>query len=204
MPDLAAALRAVLPPGVVLGHGVVAPLWPGEEVPRAVPARQVEFAQGRDAARDAMRRLGAPLASVPMLADRSPGWPAGVTGSISHCRDACFAVLGWRAHHAGLGLDLEPAVPLDREIWPVILRDEEMRSPDPLAIFVAKEAAYKAQYAVTGAVFDFHTLAVALSGDRFTATFRQAVGAFAKGSTLHGRLVRTDRHTAAICAITAS
>ncbi len=207
MPDLAAALQAVLPPGAVLGGGEDGPLWPSEDLPGAVPARQAEFARGRSAARAAMRRLGVPAAAVPMRADRSPDWPAGLTGSISHCAGACFALLARRSDYAGLGLDIEPAKPLDPDLWPVILRPEEvdgLSGPDALAVFVAKEAAYKAQYALTGVLFDFHVLSVQLLPDRFTATFQRAVGPFAGGTALQGRLIRTPRHIAAICAITAS
>lgn len=207
MPELAAALQAVLPPGVVLGQGGNDPLWPGEELPGAVPARRAEFARGRSAARVAMRRLGVPCAVVPMRADRSPDWPPGLTGSISHCAGACFALLARRSDYAGLGLDIEPAQPLDPDLWPLILRPEEaagLSGQDALAVFVAKEAAYKAQYALTGMLFDFQVLWVALQPDRFTATFQRTVGPFEAGARLQGRLIRTPRHTAAICAITAS
>lgn len=200
MPDLATALRAALPPGVVLGQGRAEPLWPGEAVPGAVPARLAEFALGRSAARAAMRALGVPPMAVPMQADRSPLWPTGLTGSISHCAGACFAILARRADSVGLGLDIEPVQPLDPDLWPVILRPEE-RSLDPLTVFVAKEAAYKAQYAVTGRVFDFQTLSVTLDGQGFIARFQQDVGQFATGSALAGRMVQTARHRAAICAV---
>jgi 4'-phosphopantetheinyl transferase EntD len=202
MPDLATALRAVLPPGVVLGVGRHEPLWPGEHLENAVPARRAEFALGRSAARAAMRALGVPAAPVPMNPDRSPRWPAGLTGSISHCQGACFAILGQSGAYAGLGLDLEPARPLDPDLWPVILLPQD--TADPLAVFVAKEAVYKAQFAVTRILFDFHALAVTLTGDRFEATFQRQVGPFAPGDVLDGHLVRTSKHTAAVCAITAS
>ena len=200
MPDLTAALRAVLPPGVVLGQGRDAPLWPGETVPGAVPARLAEFARGRDAARAAIRGLGHAPAAIPMNPDRSPQWPPGLTGSISHCAGACLAIAGLRADFAGLGLDVEPVAPLDPDLWPVILRPED-RAQDPLAVFVAKEAVYKAQYPITGVLFDFHTLSVSLTGDRFAATFHRAVGRFAAGRVLHGRLIQRARHIAAVCAI---
>jgi len=202
MPDLAAALRAALPPGVALGQGRDEPLWPGETLLGAVPARLAEFARGRSAARAAMRGLGLAHVSLPMNPDRSPLWPPELTGSISHCAGACFAIAGLRSEFAGLGLDLEPTKPVGPDLWPVILRPEE-RDIDPLTVFVAKEAAYKAQYPITGVLFDFHALSVTLNGKRFTATFQQPVGRFAKGYAVHGCILRTAYHTAAICAIRA-
>lgn len=200
MPDLAAALRAALPPRVVLGRGLPEPLWPGEVVPGAVPARLAEFALGRSAARGAIQALGRAPVAIPMNPDRSPNWPSGITGSISHCAGACFAIAALRADFAGLGLDLEPAQPLDPGLLPVILRPEE-HGLDPLAVFVAKEAAYKAQYPITGQLFDFQTLSVTLSDNRFAATFQRAVGRFAVGDQLQGRLIRSPQHIAAICTI---
>lgn len=202
MPDLTATLRAALPPGVALGQGRDAPLWPGEDLPGAVTGRLAEFARGRNAARAALRGLGLAPQAIPMQADRSPLWPVGVTGSISHCAGACLAIAGLRAEFAGLGLDIEPAAAIEPRLWPVILRPEEM-GLDPLAVFVAKEAAYKAQYGVTGVLFDFHTLSVAIRGDQFAATFQQPIGAFAVGDALEGRLMRSDAHTAAVCVIAA-
>ena len=200
MPDLAAALRAALPTGVALGQGSPQPLWPGEAVPGAVPARLAEFALGRSGARAAMRALGLAPAAIPMNPDRSPLWPDGVTGSISHCAGSCFAIAGLRADFAGLGLDIEPMKQIEPDLWPVILRAEE-HGLEPLAVFVAKEAAYKAQYQITGQLFDFQMLSVTFCDNSFTAAFQQAVGRFAEGDRLQGRLIRTAKHLAAICTI---
>ena len=200
MPDLAAALRAALPQGVALGQGQDAPLWPGEFLPGAVPSRLAEFAQGRRAARAALQGLGLPPAAIPMNPDRSQAWPHGVVGSISHCAGACLAIAGLHATFAGLGLDVEPLQPLPCDLWPTILRPEE-QTLDPLAVFVAKEATYKAQYPITGALFDFHALSVILTDDIFTATFQQAIPPFAPGDCLSGRLIRSASHLAALCVI---
>ena len=62
-------------------------LFPAEEalVRTADPRRRAEFTAGRACARTALARLGLPTA--PVLAGRAgePRWPAGVTGSITHC-----------------------------------------------------------------------------------------------------------------------
>lgn len=202
MPDLADALRDGLPQGVALGQGRDEPLWPGEGLTGAVPSRLAEFARGRSAARAAMRALGVEPAATPMNSDRSPQWPTGLTGSISHCAGACLAIVGLRADFAGLGLDIEPVQPLTPDLWPVILRPEEA-GLDPLAVFVAKEAAYKAQFAVTRALFDFQMLSVRLDGAGFRAVFQHPVGRFRAGDGLQGRLVRTPGHVAAVCILPA-
>jgi len=212
MPDaLAAALRAALPQGVALGVAGDGPLWPGETLPGAVPQRLTEFAQGRSAARAAMQSLGHPAQAIPIGPDRAPQWPDGLTGSISHCKGACFAIVGARAVWAGLGLDIEPRIPVSPDLWPTILRPEEIAALPAadagrvaLLIFTAKEAVYKAQYALTATLFDFQTLAVSLEGHHFTATFAAPVGPFAKGHRIPGRSLHAGGFAAAFCAITAS
>lgn len=196
MPELITALRQAAPLGVVFAEGdATAPLWPGEALAAAVPKRLAEFTAGRSAARRAMAQLGLPPAAVPMQADRSPLWPATVTGSISHCASACIAAMAHARDYAGLGLDLEPLQPLTADLWPLVLTPPELaRLPQEqpglmaLQIFCAKEAAYKAQYALTGQLFDFQTLEVEVQGQNFVARFQHAVGRFGLGACLGGVL----------------
>ena len=201
MPELAAALRAIWPAGMALGGaGVPEPLWPGEAI-AAVPRRLTEFAAGRTAARRAMAALGVPMATIPMGEDRAPIWPQGVVGSISHCAGACMAVAGRPSDFAGIGLDLEPAQPLARDLWPTILRPEEVAADglDALRIFVAKEAAYKAQYPLSRQLFDFQALNITFQDQYFMARFMQAVPPFSVGDVLRGRIIESSGFCAALC-----
>ena len=203
MPDLATALRAVLPPGAALGLPVAGDL-PLEDPGPVVPARRVEFAAGRSAARAEMAALGLPPLPIPMGADRAPVWPGGVTGTITHCAGACLALAGQAADWHGLGLDAEPLVPLEAGLWPLILGpDEEGDGLQALRSFVAKEAAYKAQYPLSRTLFDFHTLRLDWRGAQFTAHFTRAVPPFAKGAQLQGRLVQAGGFVVAFVAIAA-
>lgn len=205
MPELVTALRAILPAGMALGvAGVPEPLWPGEAI-AAVPHRLAEFAAGRAAARQALAALGLPKAAIPMGEDRAPIWPQGVVGSISHCAGACMAVAGRQRDFAGIGLDLEPARPLVRDLWPSILRPEEVAADglDALRIFVAKEAAYKAQYPLSRQLFDFQALQISTQDQTFTAQFVRAVPPFASGDFLRGRLIQASGFCAALCWIAA-
>ena len=200
MPDLAVALRAVMPEGVALGLPVPGDP-PLEDPGPAVAARRVEFAAGRSAARAAMAGLNLPPRPIPMGEDRAPVWPAGVVGSISHCAGACLAVAGPAARWRGLGLDVEPLQVLEAGLWPVILGPGE--TGDALRSFVAKEAAYKAQYPVSRTLFDFHTLRLDWRGDAFVAQFTRPVAPFAAGAALCGRLVQAGGLVAAFVAIAA-
>ena len=144
-------------------NGPHPPLMPQEAraVARAVQTRRDEFTAGRAAARLAMERLGLPPQAVPAAPDRSPVWPDGLTGSISHAGGLCAAVLSRDPLHK-LGLDIEDAAPLDADLWPLVLTPDELdrlaqapadrRGTIAKRIFGIKEAAYKAQFPLTGAV----------------------------------------------------
>lgn len=163
--------------------GVHPPLMHPEAqaVARAVPKRRAEFTTGRAAARLAMERLGLPPQAIPAAPDRSPVWPEGVTGSISHAGVFCAAVLSRDSSHL-LGLDIEDPAPLDPDLWPLVLTPaeldrlakapEEQRATIAKRIFGIKEAAYKAQFPLTGAVIGFHALEVVLPDDPQLSTAR--------------------------------
>lgn len=210
MPDITARLRTVLPDGVILAEAVEPlELWPGETLPETVPARLTEFATGRSAARQALRGLGFGPVAIPIGPDRAPIWPEAVTGSISHCAGACLAVAGFARDYRGLGLDIEPLQPLPPELWSTILRPEEQREINDLPqvqqglqalrIFVAKEAAYKAQYPITRQIFDFQTFRIIWQDHRFTAEFCNAISPIEKGFQIQGRCAENHRFFAAFC-----
>jgi 4'-phosphopantetheinyl transferase EntD len=147
------------------------PLFPEEAelVASAVEKRRLEFARGRQCARAALRRLG--VADQPLLSgsQREPLWPSGVVGSITHTAGICGAVVGWQHRYLGVGIDVEPAAPLERAVAERIATEVEMRSlgslPPLLAarlIFSAKEAFYKCQFSVTRQFLGFFEVSVAL------------------------------------------
>jgi 4'-phosphopantetheinyl transferase EntD len=186
--------------GVTDPRCVSAPLLGGERAAtaRMVPARHREFAAGRAAARQAMQAIGCPQIAVPIGADRAPVWPDGLRGSISHCATACIAVVG--PAPIALGIDLEPDAPLDTNLIPHIcmlperdwlaLQPPRVRGVLARIIFSAKEAVFKAQYPLTGTVFGFEVLHIALNVPDacFDATFTQMITPFAAGQRIRGHV----------------
>lgn len=174
--SIAALFGADVAVAVLPVEGDHPPLLPVEEpaIARAVPRRRAEFTAGRAAARLAMQRLGQMPQAVPSAPDRSPIWPAGLTGSISHAAGFCGAVLTQKKGQK-LGLDIEDSAPLEADLWPLVLTPDEIaalgRLPAPARglaakrIFGIKEAAYKAQFPLTGAVIGFQALQVTLEAD---------------------------------------
>jgi 4'-phosphopantetheinyl transferase EntD len=161
--------QALFPAGVTVAGGPVVEwrgaLTPAEQaaVANAVPTRRAEFAAGRTAARAALGRDN----DLPRRADGPPDWPAGWTGSITHGGCFCLAVVAPTALVRALGIDIEPAGVVTHDLVDSILTDDDrihLGDRDPTFFFCAKEAAYKAQFMLTGQIRDFHDLSVRPDG----------------------------------------
>ncbi|PTX47908.1 4'-phosphopantetheinyl transferase EntD [Gemmobacter caeni] len=201
---LSVAARDLLPAAV--GVGVSDPQgdhppFPGEEA-SGLPQRLAEFRAGRVAVREAMAMIGLPPLPVPMGEDRAPVWPRGLIGSISHSAQLCLAAVAVPSPLRGLGVDLEPALPLEDDLRAAVLRPEEEHYDPHRAklVFAAKEAAYKAQYGLSRTLFDFHVLSVDLQPGSFTATFQEEITPFRGGHILHGRWAEVAGHF--LCTVT--
>lgn len=187
---LVLATQALLPAGCAVAGGPIAlwdgPLFPQEEeaIARAVPRRRAEFAAGRRAARAALGALGLPPLPLPRRAEGPPLWPPGVTGSITHGGGHVLAAVCSPDRAVALGLDLEPLLPLDEALRPAIAAPEE--GGDLLRLFCAKEAAGKAQFALSGRVLGLGDLRVTLTEGGFEACFAISVPPFAAGERIAG------------------
>jgi 4'-phosphopantetheinyl transferase EntD len=212
---LIAALRALLPEELALAasdpSAEATGLWPAEAtaMARAVPARRREFAAGRRAARMALASLGHAPAPIPMTPDRAPLWPEGLTGTISHGAGLCLALVGWSRDWAGLGLDLEPAMPLPEDILATICTLAERRAlaQDPSGLlsrrlFCAKEATYKAQYTQSRRLLSFHDLEVSFdAAGGFIAQLQPPCPPFSPATRFAGHLVQANGILAALVAL---
>jgi 4'-phosphopantetheinyl transferase EntD len=178
-------------------------LLPAEEPDTAamVPHRLREYTLGRHCARTALRNIGHAAVAVPRNADRSPAWPAGIIGSISHSGDIAAAVVGHATDFAGLGLDIESPEPLSTDLAAMICRDDEGRSGDNAKLlFGIKEAIYKCIYPTVGIYVDFKEMAVELNlaGSSFTAQPHSPNFEPATIAGLQGRFVKDEDYL--ICA----
>ena len=172
-------------------------------VSKAIPARIAEFVGGRRAARAAMAQLGLPACAIPARSDRAPHWPEGVLGSISHAGPVCLAVVGRRADWAMIGIDLEPDRPMAAELVPEIAAPDELAALAPLPrtlaatrIFSAKEAAYKAQYPVTRALFGFDAMQANLQIGRMNMAKNVGLG---RGAELPMWQLLVANHVISLC-----
>lgn len=140
----------------------------------AAPQRQREFAAGRLCARRAMQRLGLESPPIPIGPDRAPVWPPDSVGSISHCEGFAMAAVSTRATLRTIGVDCERRARVSPDLITLVCREEErggagLRRDDDhawlTALFSAKEALFKAHYALRRRMFGFQDAAVRFSRD---------------------------------------
>ena len=176
-PQRAGLIADLLPPAVAAvesaGHlpepGPV--LFPVEEavMHTAGPRRRAEFAAGRLCARAALARLGVPAAPILPGPAGQPRWPAGVTGSITHCAGYRACAVARTTEVAAIGIDAEPDAELPARLIETVATGSERAwisrhaatrpggtGAGPRAVcwdrllFSAKEAAGKLWYPLTG------------------------------------------------------
>jgi 4'-phosphopantetheinyl transferase EntD len=142
---------------------------------KAVPGRRKEYAAGRAAARKALACAGGHVAPIVADADRSPRWPMGFSGSITHCEGFCSAVVARVEDAAALGFDAELSDPLGADVHHLVCRTKDIehfrRLPRvdgvdwPKLAFSAKESFYKCYYPTTRSLLGFRDVSVAFSID---------------------------------------
>jgi 4'-phosphopantetheinyl transferase EntD len=191
------AVRAATAPCRAGKDVLFEPEW--QHVREAHPARQRDFATGRLLARSLLAQMGVAPTPIAVGPNGEPCWPSEFAGSVSHSNGYCAVAVARQADATSLGLDIEPALPLEPTLLTTVCVERELRwlrSMPPserhlLArlVFSAKECVYKCQYPVTRMHLEFEDLEVQLDhpGSGFTARFRRDVGpAFSCGSHLNG------------------
>jgi 4'-phosphopantetheinyl transferase EntD len=165
------------------------------ELADASPARQREFAAGRQCARRALVTLGLKPVSIERGDAGEPIWPRGVVGSISHADGLCTAVAAHAGRVRGLGVDVEPDRAESVAFAKRICRQSELAAMERMGpsiealaavIFSAKEATYKLQFPLTQDLEAWASLEVLLAPGTFSVRFHGAAASLASGRA-HGR-----------------
>jgi 4'-phosphopantetheinyl transferase EntD len=195
----------------LLPRGAAYALWDGEGEPdvpheesvaveRAVPKRRLEFARGRACARRALSTLGVVAGPIPVGAHREPLWPEGVVGSITHCTGLVCAAVASRADVLALGIDAEPARPLDQEVATIALTSSERASTHEAdlhrtVVFSAKESVHKTLFPLERIALEFDDVSIHVERSEGTFTV-SPLGPRAVASTnlpaLEGRFIVVD------------
>ena len=123
------------------------------------PKRMAELETGRFYAKQALSLLGFNNVELPVTEDRSPAWPSGTTGSITHIRRReaegyCAVAVGRDDQFRAIGIDVEYLVALPRKTWSTFLTPRELdqvsglgcgdQAADVLVRWCVKESVIKA------------------------------------------------------------
>jgi 4'-phosphopantetheinyl transferase EntD len=181
-----AALAARAHPGLRAGcrairTGDEEALSAAEAAPLAGAVDSVRRASGaaRIVARRLLRDLGAPApVELPRLASGAPSWPPGFVGSLAHDEAVAVAAVARSGAFPGIGIDVEPALPLPAELLDLVATPAERGDLagdliEARLLFCAKEAVYKATNPLDGAFLEHRDVEVRLaSGTASTRTGR--------------------------------
>lgn len=173
-------------------------------IQNAVPKRQAEFAAGRLHARQLLGKLGYENHPILPHEDRSPKWPNGVTGSITHDSQHCAVAIAPTSAVQSLGIDIEPVDQREIDLREMVCTKPERswlenqpRADHELLLkilFSAKESVYKCQHTITKTMLEFSEveLTLDLSLATFHAVFlhESVAKSFRKG--LHGFFYHDD------------
>jgi 4'-phosphopantetheinyl transferase EntD len=186
-PRSAALIASLLPSAVAVCESTGRPPagapgpFPAEEAAlrTAGPRRRAEFAAGRSCARTALARLRVTAGPILPGPAGEPRWPAGVTGSITHCAGYQAAAVARTGDVAAIGIDAEPDAGLPAGLIEKIANGAErawisrQAAAPPVAaapavcwdrlLFSAKEAAGKLWYPLTGRWPGYHDTVIGLT-----------------------------------------
>ena len=156
----------------------------------AVEYRKMEFFAGRFCAFQALMALrGIPFAPIGMSEDRSPIWPSGIVGAITHSEGIALAVVGEDKNYRGIGIDIERklshahACQLSRQVlspgetWQKWGSTHEFSLLITL-IFSLKESLFKALHPEVKRFFGFNSAKVIdidWSGKRFSVMLTETL-----------------------------
>jgi 4'-phosphopantetheinyl transferase EntD len=175
-------------------------LFPAEKsaIERAVEKRRREFTTARGCAHRALVGLGLAPGPVPGGVRGEPLWPAGVVGSITHCRGYRGAAVAHAADLVTIGIDAETHASLPDGLVDDVARPGEREMLGELAaatpaihwdrlLFSAKEAVYKAWFPLTRSWLGFEDAELEIDPRRRAFTARLLVpGPDVGGKELRG------------------
>ena len=119
-----------------------------------------------------MRRMDVAPQPVIKADGGMPTWPDGMVGSLAHDATVAVAALASRDDYLSIGIDIEPAEPLDPDLLDMVATPSERAAikrirktiqAAPLhgrLLFAIKEAVYKAAYPLDRVFLDHHDVEV--------------------------------------------
>lgn len=189
--------------------------FPDEEVAiaRAVASRKQQYRATRALAHRAFERLGLGRRALVNHDDRSPLWPDGLVGSLTHTDAFCAVCVARSSEYRSLGIDAEGADRVTTDLFSRVLTQRERALVLSLPaseqrglatlFFSAKESLYKCQFPLSRRFLGFEDVEIALDLDAgtFSSRILKQVPALPEPSGFDGRFVRDAQHVVTSCAL---
>ncbi|KAA9370930.1 4'-phosphopantetheinyl transferase family protein [Ochrobactrum quorumnocens] len=185
---LTEALSAVVPRGVSVGccaiHSGDEALLLAEErqsIQTNNPKRLKASGAVRHIARGLLAERGRNEFQILRAPTGEPIWPDGIVGSLAHDDEVAVAAVGNAADFQGLGIDVEPAVPLPIDIQSLVristdkTGNERVSDLSDRVLFCAKEAIYKAVYPLDRVILNYDDISVDLTTQTATTVMGRDV-----------------------------
>jgi len=170
--------------------------------------RQSIFDMGRACAAELLADLGSRETSVGMAADRSPVWPQGYVGSITHTDDLLGVAVARGKDFRSIGIDaeaiIEPQTTVEIDELCMNERERSLRGSVEIdhqmfssLCFSAKESFFKCLYPLSGVWFDFQDAEIAFFDPDLQILqmrlLRDLDSGFRQGQLFGGAFRYTDR-----------
>jgi 4'-phosphopantetheinyl transferase EntD len=169
---IANVTAAIAEPGIFIAHRLISSGDAGEllagearHFQTASEQSQRQSGAARAIARELLSRLGHGGAAILKSPSGAPVWPEGIVGSLAHDDRVALAAVARARDFAGLGIDIEPDEVLPAEMVDLVATPAERSRYGPnflygRALFVAKEAVFKAVHPLDGVFLDFQDIEV--------------------------------------------
>jgi 4'-phosphopantetheinyl transferase EntD len=135
---------------------------------RALASVRRASGAARIVAKALLVELGAsPGVELPRSPSRAPQWPAGFVGSLAHDREFAAAAVARTPSILGVGIDIEPPLPLPEDLLDMIATPSERQQlkgdlVSARLLFCVKEAVYKAINPIDGVFLEHPDVEVSL------------------------------------------
>lgn len=176
------------------------------DLQQAVKKRKLEFLLGRYCASRALSYFNVSIKLLERNQDRTPHWPIGYVGSISHTDNQAIACVAKEVNYSAIGIDIERIIAED--FYPALKKYVIMPSElvlinekvdyDKLMLatllFSAKESLYKLLFKKTTVTLDFNSVSlVNLNQKFFSLQLNHDIDEkYKKGDLIKGRYVIDD------------
>jgi 4'-phosphopantetheinyl transferase EntD len=132
--------------------------------------RKEEFSTGRYLAKSLLCKAGCEVQTIAATERGRPLWPAGISGSISHCDQYCVSAVTSSDDYSSVGIDIEETGRLEygdcerfmcsAELDHLAAIEPQSRNQMLTIVFSLKEAVYKCLNPVFGKWIDYEDAAV--------------------------------------------